>query len=108
MQRSTFAAKNVLPLYLEQLQVINGECEEDVTSNVEEIMTLAFRIVISDKSIRIIDNFEEACNSCEIIFLQVHGIMIEFSQSNDGYNKVDLQLLFFQVNNHLYRCVHPG
>jgi len=76
---------------------------------VEEVDDVAFslRLDLPVIAISVIDNATPSNYGREILLSQFDKLMFEFSQKREGYHDFELTLSSLQVDNHVWKSIHP-
>lgn len=73
----------------------------------DESVTVSIRVDIPTLCISVVDDVEPSNYGREILLVQFERTFLTFSQTREGYQEFEARLLFFQVDNHVHKSIHP-
>lgn len=103
---SSLYSSNLIIRGRQSLSGILGQADETSTEE-DEGVSISVRIDIPTLSISVVDNADPKAYGREILLAQFERMFVSFSQTREGYQEFEARMMAFQVDNHVYKSIHP-
>ena len=114
---SLFKLSHESPNVIESFQKKVGQLQNKEMNEIEvshesgsedhhDIVSINFKIKLPGLTISIVENIIETTGR-EILCLSLGDMTAELAQNKDGYHELELTLMSFQLDNHIYGSLHP-